>query len=183
METYPWNPNQIETSLTRARWIFALLVLISIALPLYFYPQLPARTASHFNLHGQVDGWNTRTTFVGFQIGISLFLTLTTLGIIWLIKHASSELINIPNKQYWLTPERKQYAYGIIELYLLWMMNLTFFLLLVVFYLVTLFNLKRFVLSPWSFFVPIGLYTIGIGVLLFKMFRAFKIPRNGERTL
>ncbi len=33
------------------------IILLSVVAGLYFYPQLPERVASHWNIYGQADGW------------------------------------------------------------------------------------------------------------------------------
>ncbi len=178
MSEYLSPDSDLSDALRTARWVFAILVLASLALPLYYYPQLPERTASHFNLSGKADAWDSRTVFVATQMGITGFLALVTLGILWLIRHTPAQWINIPHKEYWLAPERKEGTYRRIEFFLLWIMNLTYLLLLTMFYLIILFNLKRLVLSTGYFLFPLVLYFLGMGIILYRMMRTFRVPQG-----
>ncbi len=67
----------------RSLAVMWILVLISFLIGLWFYPRLPATVASHWNGHGQVDGYTSR--FWGafliplIALGIGLLLTLIPL--------------------------------------------------------------------------------------------------------
>jgi putative flippase GtrA len=69
--------------------------------------RLPARVASHFNANGVADGWMSRAEylfFIGlFPCALAVFLALIGSTLRWLPAHA----INIPRRDYWLAPERK----------------------------------------------------------------------------
>lgn len=43
-----------------------VLILIIMAVGLYFWPQLPDRVPSHWNINGQIDGWSSRNFAVFF---------------------------------------------------------------------------------------------------------------------
>ncbi|NMB45614.1 MAG: SdpI family protein [Firmicutes bacterium] len=44
----------------RRDWPLLTLLLILFALGIYFYPQLPERVPSHWNIRGEVDGYSSR---------------------------------------------------------------------------------------------------------------------------
>lgn len=44
----------------RRDWPLLALILILFALGIYFYPQLPERVPSHWNIRGEVDGYSNR---------------------------------------------------------------------------------------------------------------------------
>lgn len=69
---------------------------------------LPTRIASHFDGSGRADGWMRRDTFL-------LTLELTGLGLAYGIgaifaglTHLPNRFINLPNRDYWLGPERRE---------------------------------------------------------------------------
>lgn len=68
---------------------------------------LPNRVASHFGWSGQADGWMGRTEYTVFMAGVGLGLLALFLSIGWVIRHAPASSINLPQRDYWLAPERR----------------------------------------------------------------------------
>jgi uncharacterized membrane protein len=81
-----------------------MIYLVQIA---YFYPQLPAQVASHFNFRGEADGWMPKENFLIFHAILLVFILGTTSLIPALFNNLPDSLINIPNKSYWFAPERR----------------------------------------------------------------------------
>jgi uncharacterized membrane protein len=88
--------------------ILIVLTMIYLAQIAYFYPQLPEKVASHFNYLGEPDGWMSKTKFTIFQVFLLGLILAATLLIPILFNKLPDSLINIPNKSYWLAPERRE---------------------------------------------------------------------------
>jgi len=73
----------------------------------YFYGQLPDVIASHFDGHGVPNGFMTRNAFIGFYVGMLAFVMILFGGIARLLKAMPTQLINIPNREYWFSPGQK----------------------------------------------------------------------------
>lgn len=71
------------------------------------YPALPERVASHFGPNGQADGWMSRSAIAVFQLGLTGFMAVLFLGISKLIQVLPTDIINLPNREYWLAPARR----------------------------------------------------------------------------
>lgn len=72
-----------------------------------YYGDLPATLATHFTVGGTPNGWMSREVFVAFYFGILLVILGSFVGVGALLeKKIGPHLVNIPNKQYWLAPER-----------------------------------------------------------------------------
>lgn len=58
-----------------------ILILAIFAVGLYFYPQLPERVPTHWNIHGQIDGWSSKNFAVFFfpSLIAGLYLLLSFL--------------------------------------------------------------------------------------------------------
>ena len=58
-----------------------LVVAVAAAFSVWAYPQLPAQVATHFNLHGEPNGWSPRlvATVLAPALGIVIALVFTVL--------------------------------------------------------------------------------------------------------
>jgi uncharacterized membrane protein len=74
----------------------------------FYYPQLPERVASHFGPNGVADGWMPKEAFAIFYVALMAFMAAIFGGISALLRHTPNDLINLPNKEYWLAPERRE---------------------------------------------------------------------------
>ena len=92
----------------RTHRILVVLTMIYLGQIAYFYPRLPAQIASHFNFWGEADGWMPKENFTIFQLFLLVFILSTTSLIPIVFNKMPDSLINVPNKSYWLAPERRE---------------------------------------------------------------------------
>ena len=98
------NPNYLNA---------ALFILMAGAI--YFVittsTNLPLQMASHFNAEGIADGFMSQEGYTNTMLALIVLvpglLALTPLG----MRKLSADLINIPHKEYWLTPERRELTF------------------------------------------------------------------------
>jgi hypothetical protein len=83
--------------------------------------QLPPSVASHFDIRGNADGWSDTETFVLVFAVLSLGLPLMMVGIFRLTRYLPPSLINLPNRDYWLAPERREETYSVLLRQSLWL--------------------------------------------------------------
>lgn len=62
----------------KKEWYIILLILGTLALGLYLYPDLPDKMPSHWNIHGEVDDWSSKSFGVWFfpLLNLGLYLLL-----------------------------------------------------------------------------------------------------------
>jgi uncharacterized membrane protein len=87
----------------------ALFVLLAVCTSVYFsryYPLLSAVIASHFDLHGNPNGWETKQAFFDIFAGLTLLSAALVFGLPRIIVVMPKQLINLPNKGYWLGAEQ-----------------------------------------------------------------------------
>ena len=87
----------------------------------YFYPQLPPVVASHFNAAGVANSWQSKEVFAGMFCFVYMLFATVNLVLPHLIMSMPAQLINLPNKGYWLAPERRLSTAHLIGDQLAWL--------------------------------------------------------------
>ena len=119
---------------TIAAIVFLLLCIAGIGHALYFYHCLPAQVAQHFGPSGQPDAWGSKMEFLIVYLGAIAVLAATFICAGVAISKVPDSAINLPNKDYWLAPERRQQTLDHMYSYLLWFGSLTTVFLIDVFH-------------------------------------------------
>ncbi len=90
--------------------LFALLATTALVLGTLGinYDALPERVASDFSTAGNVTGHSSKVAFAIGITGIAVFDFLVFAGIGFLIRRLPLSLINVPHREYWLSPERRE---------------------------------------------------------------------------
>ena len=165
-----------------------IYVLLAAAGLLYFsflYPQLPDPMASHFNASGAVTAWTPKS---GFFILITI-VTLAASVPVFLVPRAMAKLpndkINLPNKEYWLAPERRAETMGYLGVQMGWFGSALLALLLCDLYNAVAANFRPdhhfdFV----SFYVVLGAFLAFIIVWLIRLLSHFaRVRGDSPRSL
>ena len=92
----------------RTRLFLLGLVLVSLVEAARQWSSAPGRVPSHFDAAGHPNSWASRDEFFLLQVGLTLGIAALFIGIPWLLKSTPASLINLPNKSYWLAPERHE---------------------------------------------------------------------------
>ena len=98
-----------------------------------YYSQLPDVVASHFNGRGVANGWQTKSAFFTVFIGVSVLSVVIGFGIPRIISAMPQQLINLPNKKYWLSPERLVETQAFLNNYFAWFGCAVFLVIIVTF--------------------------------------------------
>jgi uncharacterized membrane protein len=88
--------------------VFFALGLLGAAQYAYYAPRLPEVLGSHFSGNGAVNGWQTKAAFFGMELGIVILAAVVGFAIPRVIGAMPVSLINLPNKEFWLGPERRE---------------------------------------------------------------------------
>jgi len=110
--------------------VFVILLLLCITHAVYYYPLLPDRVASHFGVSGRPDAWSGKETFMQIYLIVVAFIAVLFPGIGIVLRKAPTSLINLPNKDYWLSPERKQETVAVLSRQFLWFGSATLLFML-----------------------------------------------------
>ena len=104
---------------------FAIMVLLFLCAScvlhaVYYYPKLPAEVPSNFNLKGEAHGWTGKTSFIILYITMVAGAALIIPGIGIAMRRMPVAGINLPNKEYWLSPHKKQETFDFLFRHMLW---------------------------------------------------------------
>lgn len=158
--------------------LFLVLLLGAAASISLSTSALPDPVASHFRGDGVADGFMSRASYLnsllGFVLGIPLLIVVLTAGLPRLLP---IRLINLPNRDYWLAPERRDQSLRFLTQH-----GLRFGCMLVAFlwgvsWLVVRAN--RFSpprLENTSFFLLLGAFLLGVAGWMVILFRRFGKP-------
>jgi uncharacterized membrane protein len=103
------------------RVLFFAIVLAAIAQCVHDFPLLPDRLASHFGASGIPNGWMTKSQFfITFAI-----VLLPALAVEFWVSHRIAKnpdaRLKLPNKEYWLAPERRVATSNFLAYHSLWL--------------------------------------------------------------
>ncbi|ASQ90690.1 hypothetical protein CHL67_06905 [Prosthecochloris sp. GSB1] len=89
-----------------AVWLLSLLIALMAAHALYYYSILPDRMPTHFGFSGEPDAWGSKTVFFLWYFIATVVLAVSHTVAHHVFSRGHTSWLNIPNKKYWLAPER-----------------------------------------------------------------------------
>lgn len=114
------DPMKADSGSRLPRSIFVAIVLAAIAQCIFSFPQLPERVASHFAASGAPNGWMTKQAFFIIYAVMIALAAVIEIYPARSIGGRSSARINLPNKEYWLAPERRAETMAYFERFFAW---------------------------------------------------------------
>ena len=159
--------------------VWLAIVVLHAAQTIYYYPRLPNVMAQHFGAQGLPNGWAPKEVFFVFSwvllLGISALLMLSPR----MLRRMPASMINLPNKRYWLAPERKDESLAFVERQLKWMAVLTVTFLALVMHLAIRANFEpEHRLENGAFIVILVAFVLSIAWWIKKLYRRFPHPTS-----
>jgi uncharacterized membrane protein len=102
------------------RFLFFSILAAGFLQCVHDFPLLPQRMASHFAASGAANGWMTKSQFLITYAIILLPAFFVEFGLHRKITATPEKRLNLPNKQYWLAPERRAETFAYFELFFGW---------------------------------------------------------------
>ena len=114
---------------TSATIVFVILCAACVAHALYYYPLLPEKVATHFGPSGRPDAWGGKMQFFIVYLVTVGVMAAIFLGLGLFLTKFPDDAFTLPNKDYWLAPERRRETLAYIFSCSLWLGSLTIVLL------------------------------------------------------
>jgi len=113
--------------------IFAVLAVGAAIYFSTYYAQMPDVVASHFNGRGVPNGWQTKPPFFGMFAALTVLAAVVGFGVPRIIASVPPQLVNLPNKQYWLRPEHVAETMAFLNAYFAWLGCAVFLIMILTF--------------------------------------------------
>lgn len=140
--------------------------------------QLPERVASHFGFSGEANGWMSRSGYLVFMALFGMIFPMLAPLAGLLLARVPASAINLPNKEYWLAPERRDGTVAFLVSQLLRLAVLELGLVIVLHQLVIDANRRdpaRMSNVVWAVLLVFLLFMAG---WLWSLIRHFKLPEG-----
>ncbi|SPE61458.1 conserved membrane hypothetical protein [Verrucomicrobia bacterium] len=159
--------------------LLALLYLCFLGVWAWSGTQLPDRVATHFNLQGEPNGWMSRPANQVFMLIFGLVFPLFVVGLSFAAQFLPASLINVPNREYWLAPERANQTSGYFVRHSLWFACLAVGFVTGIEYSIVQANQQSSPrLSTPILLVVVGYFLAGTFVWVAVLFQHFRRPRQ-----
>lgn len=88
--------------------LLGLTLLVAAADLAWLYPQLPEQVATKFGTGGRPVAWSARGTFLTGHLFSLVFVAALILGLWLALPRLPASWIHLPNRAWWLAPERAE---------------------------------------------------------------------------
>lgn len=151
---------------------YLILCAVCVLHALYYSSLLPEHVAIHFNSAGHPDAWGNKIQLITIYFISVGVIAVLCLGFALFAHKVPVSLLNLPNKDYWLAPERKQETFEYISVRILWIGLLTILLFIAMNHQVFRVNLGEIATLDY-FWTMIGVYFFLTLVWTIKFFWKF----------
>ena len=86
---------------------YIIVILICVFEVVRIWNITPQQMAAHFNVQGNPDRFVSKAEFFGYQLQTMLIVVVTSLVLQLLLFILPVSFINMPNRDFWLSPERR----------------------------------------------------------------------------
>ncbi len=163
-----------------AIWLTVTCVAYLAALA-YSSGQLPERVASHFNFQGQADSWTSRPVYLALMTLWGLGIPCLLLSVAWMIRKLPASVINLPHRDYWLAPQRREQTSVDIQQRMLWFSCLTMAFCLGIHLLVVEANQQQPSRLSQLVWALLGAYLLALAAWIVMLLRHYYKPPDFDR--
>lgn len=161
-------------------FILLVCVLIAVLQLVLQFPSLPERVATHFGAGGEPNGFSSKSVFVlmmlAFVIGMPIFLVVLAK----IMRYLPKSMINIPNREYYLHPDRAEKTLAEMETSMIWLATITEIFLIGLVQLTISANTQGKALSMTGFGILMLFYMCAITAFCVLLIRRYGRPQVGD---
>ena len=158
---------------------FIVSFLANVVLSLASLAILPDSVAIHFGLDGAPDGWASNLTNTLSMLGVHTLVFFALYFSPRLISTVPSKWINLPNRRFWLTPQRRHLAAEKLSHHMWWFGTAVFLFMLFAGLLTMRANRSDPVRLDESLFLTgLAIFLAYTVYWIVAMVRAFRIPKT-----
>lgn len=141
----------------------------------------PGQMAAHFNIQGYPDRFVPKAQFFWFQIQTMLVVLGVSLLPQILLLVTPMELLNVPNREYWLAPERRDMMIDLIGSFLAIVFGIILLVIQAGFELAAYANLQTpiFFNAQLMIFIMVASFIL-IGLMLFWLTISLRSPSQNN---
>jgi uncharacterized membrane protein len=103
---------------------FILALIVGAVLIGATTDQLPSRLASHFDARGTANGWMSRSSYLLFMLVFAVVIPTGVVAGMSLLPRLSDRAINLPDRDYWLAPARREETFRFLTAHACWLGSL-----------------------------------------------------------
>lgn len=160
------------------RIVFVAALLLCIVEMIRLWGISPDQMAAHFNAQGVPDRFVFKAEFFLFQVQTLFIVVLVSLPIQVLFLLLPPSLINMPNRDYWLAPERKDETIGRLSDFGSMMFGIILLTILAAFEISTYANLQTPIHFNAGLMGVVMAASMGVIVLmLIQLILSFRMPK------
>jgi uncharacterized membrane protein len=182
LATYVMSDHSKQLRLQNSRRASSLVTLVclmvfSVTFVIYTSYYLPGTVATHFDFNSEPNGWMTRERYVLLILTLLVSVpTVISVGI-GALSQKYPHLINIPNGDYWLAPQRQDESLDFLASHAYRLGRLVIVLMTGLHYLVLVANRTEPPILPESWFMAISLgFIFALIMWVIALYRRF--PRS-----
>lgn len=149
----------------------------------HYYPLLPRVMASHFDARGIANGWSNKPTFFEIFAWMTVLGAVLVFGMPKIIAVTPRQLVNLPNKDYWLGPEQRAASLEFLSGWFAWFGCAVYALIVVAFDYAVQVNLHAG-LGPKAMrmWYAVGLFGVFTVVWVMRLFGRFGRAPDGSSS-
>jgi serine/threonine-protein kinase len=134
--------------------------------------------SSHFNGVGQPDASMSRDSYLGMMAAIGVGMPLFMVAIFYSIRYFPASVVNMPNRDYWLAPQRRFETSQTMFVYGLWFACAESLFLTLIHLQVVQANLAKPVRQTNLVWAELVVFLVFVAAWLVALFRTFRLPEE-----
>lgn len=146
----------------------------------WYWPRLPDRVATHFNWDGTADDWMAKPAATALLLSIQLVVPWFIVAITALTNWLPISLINLPNREYWLAPQRRRESLAFVHRELAGIALAVAWFMAAVSHLSFEANIVGGPLATHAMLALLGVYLTVVLTLVARILWRFRKPRSEE---